>query len=227
MASVRPKYTEKNSPNLEKNSSGNSVTQSPSGFIRNFIQEDFDGGFNIDWVRDLEDKPLSFNINQTMMRIDLPEAIVPGQVFEFKIKWWYNINNRLNYGGRSGYETFENDVNKVYTIAQFFPRLCVYNDVEGWQNYQFWGNGEFALEFGDYDVKITVPDDHIMEATGELQNPKDVLSKSELQRYKKAINSFDNPVVIVSEEEVKEKEKKKSNGKSTWHFVAIWRANCN
>ena len=88
----------KNAPNLEKNSSGNSVTQSPSGFIRNFIEEDFDGGFNIDWVRDLEDKPLSFNINQTMMRIDLPEAIAPGQVFEFKIKWWYNINNRLNYG---------------------------------------------------------------------------------------------------------------------------------
>ena len=127
------------------------------------------------------------------MRIDLPEAIAPGQVFEFKIKWWYNINNRLNYGGRSGYETFENDVNKVYTIAQFFPRLCVYNDVEGWQNYQFWGNGEFALEFGDYDVNITVPSDHILEATGSLQNPKEVLTREEYKRFQNSKTSYNKP----------------------------------
>ena len=210
----------KNSPSLEKNSSGNSVTQSPSGFIRNFIQEDFDGGFNIDWVRDLEDKPLSFNINQTMMRINLPEAIAPGQVFEFKIKWWYNINNRLNYGGRSGYETFENDVNKVYTIAQFFPRLCVYNDVEGWQNYQFWGNGEFALEFGDYDVNITVPSDHILEATGSLQNPREVLTREEYKRFLDSKTSYDKPVFIVNLEEAYSKESSFSKAKSTWRYRA-------
>ena len=210
----------KNAPNLEKNSSGNSVTQSPSGFIRNFIEEDFDGGFNIDWVRDLEDKPLSFNINQTMMRIDLPEAIAPGQVFEFKIKWWYNINNRLNYGGRSGYETFENDVNKVYTIAQFFPRLCVYNDVEGWQNYQFWGNGEFALEFGDYDVNITVPSDHILEATGSLQNPREVLTREEYKRFQDSKTSYNKPVFIVNEEEANSKESSFSKAKSTWRYRA-------
>ncbi len=210
----------KNAPNLEKNSSGNSVTQSPSGFIRNFIEEDFDGGFNIDWVRDLEDKPLSFNINQTMMRIDLPEAIAPGQVFEFKIKWWYNINNRLNYGGRSGYETFENDVNKVYTIAQFFPRLCVYNDVEGWQNYQFWGNGEFALEFGDYDVNITVPSDHILEATGSLQNPKEVLTREEYKRFQDSKTSYNKPVFIVNQEEANSKESSFSKAKSTWRYRA-------
>ena len=210
----------KNAPNLEKNSSGNSVTQSPSGFIRNFIEEDFDGGFNIDWVRDLEDKPLSFNINQTMMRIDLPEAIAPGQVFEFKIKWWYNINNRLNYGGRSGYETFENDVNKVYTIAQFFPRLCVYNDVEGWQNYQFWGSGEFALEFGDYDVNITVPSDHILEATGSLQNPKEVLSREEYKRFQDSKTSYNKPVFIVNQEEANSKESSFSKAKSTWRYRA-------
>jgi hypothetical protein len=210
----------KNAPNLEKNSSGNSVTQSPSGFIRNFIEEDFDGGFNIDWVRDLEDKPLSFNINQTMMRIDLPEAIAPGQVFEFKIKWWYNINNRLNYGGRSGYETFENDVNKVYTIAQFFPRLCVYNDVEGWQNYQFWGSGEFALEFGDYDVNITVPSDHILEATGSLQNPKEVLTREEYKRFQDSKTSYNKPVFIVNQEEANSKESSFSKAKSTWRYRA-------
>jgi len=210
----------KNAPNLEKNSSGNSVTQSPSGFIRNFIEEDFDGGFNIDWVRDLQDKPLSFNVNQTMMRIDLPEAIAPGQVFEFKIKWWYNINNRLNYGGRSGYETFENDVNKVYTIAQFFPRLCVYNDVEGWQNYQFWGNGEFALEFGDYDVNITVPSDHILEATGSLQNPKEVLTREEYKRFQDSKTSYNKPVFIVNQEEANSKESSFSKAKSTWRYRA-------
>ena len=210
----------KNAPNLEKNSSGNSVTQSPSRFIRNFIEEEFDGGFNIDWVRDLEDKPLSFNINQTMMRIDLPEAISPGQVFEFKIKWWYNINNRLNYGGRSGYETFENDVNKVYTIAQFFPRLCVYNDVEGWQNYQFWGNGEFALEFGDYDVNITVPSDHILEATGSLQNPREVLTREEYKRFLDSKTSYDKPVFIVNQEEAFSKESSFSKEKSTWRYRA-------
>ena len=154
------------------------------------------------------------------MRVDLPNPIKSGQEFNFSIKWWYKINNHVPSRDRSGYEYFSEDDNKAYVIAQFFPRLAVYNDIEGWQNYQFWGNGEFALNFGDYDVKITVPDDHIMEATGELQNPKEVLLKSELQRYKKAANSFDKPVIIVSEEEVREKEKRKSNGKSTWHFVA-------
>ena len=155
-----------------------------------------------------------------MMRIDLPEAIAPGQVFEFKIKWWYNINNRLNYGGRSGYETFENDVNKVYTIAQFFPRLCVYNDVEGWQNYQFWGNGEFALEFGDYDVNITVPSDHILEATGSLQNPKEVLTREEYKRFQDSKTSYNKPVFIVNQEEANSKESSFSKTKSNWRYRA-------
>ena len=210
----------KNSPSLDINSSGNSVTQRPSSFLKNYINESFDGGFNIEWVLDSQGNPLKYTINQTMMRVDLPESISPNGIFKFKIKWWYNINNHVPERDRSGYEYFSEDDNRLYVIAQFFPRLAVYNDVEGWQNYQFWGRGEFALEFGDYDVKITVPDDHIMEATGELQNPKNVLSKSELQRYKKATFSFDKPIVIVSEEEVREKEKIKSNGKSTWHFIA-------
>ena len=210
----------KNSPSLDINSSGNSVTQRPSSFLKNYINESFDGGFNIEWVLDSQGNPLKYTINQTMMRVDLPESISPNGIFKFKIKWWYNINNHVPERDRSGYEYFSEDDSRLYVIAQFFPRLAVYNDVEGWQNYQFWGRGEFALEFGDYDVKITVPDDHIMQATGELQNPKNVLSKSELQRYKKATFSFDKPIVIVSEEEVREKEKIKSNGKSTWHFIA-------
>ena len=203
-----------------KTSSGVPEMSSIDSFVEEFTSEKFVGGFNIEKVSGENGRPLRYIINKTMMRVDLPNPIKSGQVFNFSIKWWYKINNHVPARDRSGYEYFSEDDNKAYVIAQFFPRLAVYNDVEGWQNYQFWGNGEFALNFGDYDVKITVPDDHIMEATGELQNPKDVLSKSELQRYKKAANSFEKPVVIVSEEEVREKEKKKSNGKSTWHFVA-------
>ena len=203
-----------------KTSSGIPEMSSIDSFVEEFTSEKFVGGFNIEKVLDENGRPLRFTINKTMMRVDLPNPIKSGQEFNFSIKWWYKINNHVPSRDRSGYEYFSEDDNKAYVIAQFFPRLAVYNDIEGWQNYQFWGNGEFALNFGDYDVKITVPDDHIMEATGELQNPKEVLSKSELQRYKKAANSFDKPVIIVSEEEVREKEKRKSNGKSTWHFVA-------
>ena len=203
-----------------KTSSGIPEMSSIDSFVEEFTSEKFVGGFNIEKVLDQNGRPLRFTINKTMMRVDLPNPIKSGQEFNFSIKWWYKINNHVPSRDRSGYEYFSEDDNKAYVIAQFFPRLAVYNDIEGWQNYQFWGNGEFALNFGDYDVKITVPDDHIMEATGELQNPKEVLLKSELQRYKKAANSFDKPVIIVSEEEVREKEKRKSNGKSTWHFVA-------
>ena len=203
-----------------KTSSGIPEMSSIDSFVEEFTSEKFIGGFNIEMVLDENGRPLRFTINKTMMRVDLPNPIKSGQEFNFSIKWWYRINNHVPSRDRSGYEYFSEDDNRAYVIAQFFPRLAVYNDIEGWQNYQFWGNGEFALNFGDYDVKITVPDDHIMEATGELQNPKDVLSKSELQRYKKAANSFDKPVIIVSEEEVIEKEKRKSNGKTTWHFVA-------
>ena len=203
-----------------KTSSGVPEMSSIDHFVEEFTSEKFVGGFNIEMLTGENGRPLRYTINKTMMRVDLPNPVKSGQVFNFSIKWWYKINNHVPARDRSGYEYFSEDDNKAYVIAQFFPRLAVYNDVEGWQNYQFWGNGEFALNFGDYDVKITVPDDHIMEATGELQNPKDVLTKSELQRYKKAANSFEKPVLIVSEEEVREKEKKKSNGKSTWHFVA-------
>ena len=203
-----------------KTSSGIPEMSSIDSFVEEFTSEKFVGGFNIEKVLDENGRPLRFTINKTMMRVDLPNPIKSGQEFNFSIKWWYKINNHVPSRDRSGYEYFSEDDNRAYVIAQFFPRLAVYNDIEGWQNYQFWGNGEFALNFGDYDVKITVPDDHIMEATGELQNPKEVLSKYELQRYKKAANSFDKPVIIVSEEEVREKEKRKSNGKTTWHFVA-------
>ncbi|MFM9004685.1 MAG: M1 family peptidase, partial [Flavobacteriales bacterium] len=129
----------------------------------------YDGGFKLDHVRDASGKALPYTINKTMMRIDLPQPLKPGGTFAFKIKWWYNINDRIRLGGRSGYEYFEEDGNYLYTMAQFFPRMVVYCDNQGWQHKQFLGMGEFTLTFGNYDVKITVPADHVVAATGVLQ----------------------------------------------------------
>ena len=203
-----------------KNPSGAPKFRRVDSFVDEFTGEKFVGGFNVEEVKDANGRPLRHTINQTMMRVDLPSPIPSGGKFTFSIKWWYKINNHVTNRARSGYEYFEEDDNRAYVIAQFFPRLAVYNDVEGWQNYQFWGNGEFALNFGNYEVNITVPADHVMEATGTLQNPKEVLSRTEYQRYKKALNTFDKPVMIVTQDEVIEKEKVKSEKKRTWRFVA-------
>ncbi len=180
----------------------------------------FDGGFKIEHVQDGSGKNLPFTINKTMMRIDLPAVLKPGGRFVFSIKWWYNINDRMKIGGRSGYEYFEEDDNYLYTIAQFFPRMVVYSDNIGWQNKQFLGSGEFTLNFGDYKVAITVPSDHIVAATGELQNPKDVLTPEQRKRFDQARSSFDEPVIIVTEDEARENEKNREKGLKTWVFQA-------
>jgi hypothetical protein len=122
-------------------------------------------GFFITKLTDVTDKKLSYTINKTMMRVDLPKPIAAGASYSFKVSWWYNINDRFKEGGRSGYEFFPKDSNYLYAIAQFFPRMCVYDDINGWQNKQFLGGGEFTLVFGDYDVKITVPADHAVAAS--------------------------------------------------------------
>jgi hypothetical protein len=180
---------------------------------------EYDGGFKIDYVKDANGKSLAHTINYTMMRIDLPKPLKAGGKYVFSIKWWYNINDAIKDGGRSGYEHFEEEDNYVYSIAQFYPRMAVYNEVEGWQNKQFLGRGEFALTFGDYEVSITVPSDHIIASTGELQNAKDVLTKEERDRFEKS-KTAKEPVVIVTQEEATEKEKTKSDKKSTWTFKA-------
>ena len=183
------------------------------------LHNDFDGGFKIDHVHDSNNRPLKHTIVGTMMRIDPPRSVKPGGSIIIKIKWWYNINDRMKIGGRSGYEYFEEDGNYLYTIAQFFPRMAVYNAVEGWQNKQFLGRGEFALEFGDYDVKITVPADHMLASTGELQNPGAVLSSTERKRLREARTATE-PVIIRSQAEAVELEKNRSDKKKTWHFRA-------
>lgn len=180
----------------------------------------FDGGFKLDYVKDINGKDLVYKVNNTMMRIDLPKSLKSGEKYSFKIKYWYNINDRLKLGGRSGYEYFKEDDNYLYTIAQFFPRMCAYNDIEGWQNNQFLGSGEFTLIFGDYQVSITVPSDHLVAATGTLQNMDKVLNTAQLANYKKAEKEFIHPVIIASQAEAEEREKQKSKTKKTWIFKA-------
>jgi hypothetical protein len=193
---------------------------SKSRFERAYPETAFDGGFKIMSVTNNDGTKLSHTINQTMMRINLPKPLASGDTFIFKIKWWYNINNHRTQGGRSGYELFEENGNKNYVIAQFFPRLCVYDNVEGWQNEQFWGRSEFALEFGDYTVNITTPDDHMLGATGILKNEKEVLSRKERKRLAAARITFDNPVIIRTQEEAEIIEKGNSKKTKTWKFFA-------
>lgn len=181
---------------------------------------DFDGGFKIKSVTDTNGKALPHTINYTMMRIDLPQPLNPGQNVSFSVEWSYNINDGLMARERTQFEYFPEDGNYSYVIAQWFPRMCVYDDYQGWQNKQFLGQGEFALPFGNYSVKITVPADHIVGATGTLQNPEKVLSKTEFDRFEKAKTTFDNPVIIVTQAEAVQKEKIKSQEKKTWEFRA-------
>ena len=180
----------------------------------------FDGGFKLELITDVNGNDLPFTVNETMMRIEPPKPLKQGQSFSFKIKYSYNINDRMKIGGRSGYEYFEDEGNSIYTIAQFFPRMAVYNEVEGWQNKQFLGRGEFTLPFGDYKVNITVPADHIVSATGELKNASSVLTKTQIKRWEKAKKNYKEPVIIVTQEEAIENEKEKSESLKTWRFEA-------
>ena len=179
----------------------------------------FPGGFNIDYVKDATGKDYTVKVNHTMMRINLDTPLKAGESIKINIKWWYNINDRMEIGGRSGYEYFEEDDNYLYTIAQFFPRMAVYSDVTGWQNKQFLGRGEFTLPFGDYDVKLTVPSDMIVGATGEIQNTNEVLSLEQQVRLEKAKTS-ETPVVIVTQAEAEKSEVSRSKETKTWHFKA-------
>ena len=188
--------------------------------LKNSQFYDFDGGFKLDYVQTTSGSNLRYTINNTMMRVDLPSPLRKGQSFSFKIKWWFNINDRMDIGGRSGYEYFEEDDNYLYTIAQFFPRMAVYNDVEGWQNKQFLGQGEFTLPFGDYKVSITVPTDHVVASTGTLTNASRVLTSTQRARLAKAEKSFDDPVIIVTQDEAIEAEQNKAKSTKTWVFEA-------
>ncbi len=181
---------------------------------------DYDGGFKISKVIDESGQELKYTIHKTMMRVDLPMPLASGEQMTFGIDWSYYVNDRMTMGGRSGMEYFPENDNYSYTIAQFYPRMALYSDNEGWQNKQFLGRGEFTLTFGDFDFELTVPADFIVASTGSLQNPKEVLTSEQFERLEKAKNTFDKPVVIVTQKEAEANEKKKSKDVKTWKFRA-------
>lgn len=182
-------------------------------------QKDNGYGVNLEKVTDASGAPLKYVVNKTMMRIDLPKLLKKGEKITFKIDWNYNIPNRIAMGGRGGYENFPEDGNDLYTITQWFPRMCVYSDFKGWQNNQFTGRGEFALVFGNYKVSMNVPADHIVAGTGVAKNYDQVLTKAQLARWKQAQNSSE-PIEIVTLEEAKKAEKTHSKERKIWKFEA-------
>jgi hypothetical protein len=178
----------------------------------------FEGGFNIGAVKDSSGRPLRYVINRTMMRIDLPTPLKAGGRVAFSIDWNYKINEQKVLGGRAGYEQFD-DKNDLFEIAQWFPRMAAYYDTYGWQHKQFLGAGEFTLEFGDYDVQLTVPADHIVASTGDLLNPDAVLTATQRERLRQA-KTAKAPVIIVTQAEAEAAEKGRSTASKTWHFRA-------
>jgi hypothetical protein len=182
-------------------------------------RRDFEGGERITAVKDAKGAPLPYTIVRTMMRIDLPRPLLSGQSIIFSIDWNYNINDARRVNGRTGYEYFPTDKNYIYEIAQWFPRMAAYYDVYGWQLKQFLGSGEFTLEYGNYRVSINVPDDHVVAATGVLQNPQDVLSAAQRQRLEQA-KTAKNPTFIVTPAEAKANEATKPSTRKTWTFSA-------
>ena len=180
-----------------------------------------DNGFGdkITKLTDATGKSLHYTVNKTMMRIELPAPLKPGQKFVFNVDWNYKISDRMKQGGRGGYEYFPEDGNYLFTMTQWYPRLCVYSDFQGWQNHQFTGRGEFALTFGNFKVQMTVPADHVIGSTGECQNYQQMLTPAQFARWQKAQTSKE-PVEIVTLDEAKAKEKTKSTQKKTYIFKA-------
>ncbi len=190
------------------------------GQLQSLIERElFDGSCQVGAVTDANGGVLPYTIVGTMMRIDLPKPLAPGATFVFGVEWGYQINDSKYVRARTGFERFEEDGNIIYEMAHWFPRLAAYTDVNGWQHKQFLGRGEFTLEFGDFRVSITAPDDHIVAATGELQNAGEVLTAAQRQRLDQA-RQADSPMFIVTPEEAKQSETSKPTGKKTWVFDA-------
>lgn len=191
-----------------------------SALDRLLTYEKYDGTLQISKLTDATDKPLPNTVVKTMMRIDLPAPLAPGASFVFKIAWSFPINDCKHLNARTGYEFFEEDGNCIYTIAQWFPRLAAYTDYAGWVNKQFLGTGEFTLEFGNYTVRLTTPDDHVVAATGSLQNPDEVLSATQRERLAKAKTETSKPLFVITPDEAKAAEKGTPKGEKTWVFKA-------
>jgi Peptidase family M1 domain len=213
-------HSNQNNANYQNSNAMNKST-SPQQLDRAADAKSDNGlGFNITSLTDATGKTLNFTVNKTMMRMELPMPLKPGQRFVFKLDWNYKISDRLQRGGRGGYEFFPEDGNHEFTMTQWYPRLCVYSDFQGWQNHQFTGRGEFALTFGNFKVQMTVPADHVIGGTGECQNYQQVLTPAQFGRYQKAKAGKEEVTEIVTLAEAKAAEKQKSTAKKTWIFKA-------
>jgi hypothetical protein len=210
-----------NNDNANYQSSSKMPRMATDQMLSRMEEEKGDNGYGdkIAKLTDASGKKLSYIINKTMMRVDLPAPLKPGQKFVLNIDWSYKISDRMSMGGRGGYEYFPEDGNYLFTMTQWYPRLCVYSDFQGWQNHQFTGRGEFALTFGNFKVQMTVPADHIIGATGECQNYQQVLTPAQFARWQKA-QTAKTPLEIVTLDEAKTKEKTQSTQKKTWIFKA-------
>ena len=216
---------DENQHNSQKNANyqtSNPMTRSTSPMQLDRMQEDKTDngyGFNITKLTDATGKSLNYTVNKTMMRVELPAPLKPGQRYTFILDWNYKMSDRMQRGGRGGFEYFPEDGNYEFTMTQWYPRLCVYSDFQGWQNHQFTGRGEFALTFGNFKVQMTVPADHVIGATGQCQNYQQVLNASQFARWQKAQTGKD-VTEVVTLDEAKAAEKQKSDKKETWVFKA-------
>jgi len=184
---------------------------------KNNFMDSFDGGLK-NLIVKVENKEVATHLVGTLLRVNLDSPLVSNKSIDININWEYQLVEENAVRARNGYELFE-DGNDIFLIAQWFPRVSAYSDYEGWHNKEFIGNGEFTLEFGDYEVSITTPSDHIVSSTGVLQNPNDVLTKTQIKRLNKAKKS-DKPMFIVTPEEAYENEKLRSQNTKTWIFKA-------
>ncbi|MBX2813450.1 MAG: aminopeptidase [Myxococcales bacterium] len=180
-------------------------------------------GYTLSEVKDEKGNLLPFTVYGAQMRIDLPTPLASGETTRFSLSFAYNILEENAMVARAGYEHFPDDSRKggndIFLLAQWFPRLAAYSDYEAWHNKEFLGRGEFTLEFGNYDVTITVPADHIVASTGSLQNPEDVLTVAQRARLEQA-RSAKRPVFVVTPEEALANERSGSIETKSWHFTA-------
>ncbi|MEM8766013.1 MAG: M1 family metallopeptidase [Pseudomonadota bacterium] len=209
-------------PAVEDAADGKPPQLSLEELRRHQFMADSELGYELKSVRDSRGE-LAYTVVDTNLRVDLRRPLSPGDSTEVEIEFAFNIVDENAISARSGYEHFPDDEreggNDIFLLAQWFPRLHAYTDYEGWTNKAFLGRGEFTLEFGDYSVNITVPDDHIVSSTGELQNPGDVLTRTQRERLASARDA-DAPVFIVTAEEALENEREGTSGSKTWRFKA-------
>ncbi|QBQ42273.1 M1 family peptidase [Sphingobacterium psychroaquaticum] len=174
----------------------------------------FNGGFAFDNIRFADGTKATYQIVDTRMRLELPKALsAQGGTVTLDLSFSYTVPE---YGAdRTGILTTRNG--KIYTIAQWYPRVCVYDDILGWNTEPYTGPGEFYLEYGDYDIEITAPGNHIVVAGGELLNPQDVWTAEQLQRYNQAAQS-DKTIFIRSAQEVTAPGSRPNKALLTWKY---------